>query len=66
MYQNNGIIITSDKVSLKTGPDVLSPDITILPAGTKVFSEDTLENWLKVKTENADSGWIMMSEGQKI
>ncbi|MBK9736683.1 MAG: hypothetical protein IPO92_17690 [Saprospiraceae bacterium] len=66
MYHNNGIIITSTKVSLKTGPDMLSPDITTLPAGTKVFSEDAIENWVNVKTENGDSGWIMSSDGQKI
>ena len=66
MYHNNGIIITSDKVSLKTGPDMLSPDVIKLVPGTKVFSEDSLKNWLKVNTENADSGWIMLSDGQKI
>lgn len=66
LYQNNGIIITSPSTALKMGPDEVSPDLTDLPEGTKVFFKEHLGDWWHVTTSYGDEGWIPAGHGKKI
>lgn len=51
-------IVLSPNVSLKSGPDDLSPDIISMPAGTKVIKSDVLGAWIQVSSPYGDIGWV--------
>lgn len=65
-YSQDQMIITSPAVVLKTGPDVESPDVENLPAGSKVAVKEQIGDWVQVNTSLGDIGWIKMDQGKKI
>jgi len=66
IYHNHGMIITASDIVLKKSPDTSSPDITDLPAGSKVYKKDQIADWCLVTTENGDTGWISILAASKI
>lgn len=66
IYHNKGIIITQSNSVLKIGPDEVSPELTELPLGTKVYLLDNIGSWWLVETSYGDKGWIPVSVGERI
>jgi len=66
IYHSNAMIVTDSDTSLKKGPDQSSPDISDLPAGSKVFIKDQIEQWSLITTEQGDTGWIPTSSAKTI
>lgn len=66
IYHNIAMIITASDTSLKKGPDQASPDISDLPAGSKVYIIDQIGQWSLVSTEPGDTGWIPKSSAKTI
>ncbi|MBK9255017.1 MAG: SH3 domain-containing protein [Saprospiraceae bacterium] len=62
----NKAIVTNTDTSLKSGPDILSPDILVLPEGAKVIIQDKIGDWLKVVTYSGDNGWVINSALERI
>ncbi len=51
-------VITQALVVVKSSPDQSSLDKFVIHAGTKVHIEDALPDWLKIKLQNGNIGWI--------
>lgn len=66
IYHNDALIITSDSIKLKAGPDQQSPDVTDLPAGSKVYKKDFLGVWTQIYNEYGDVGWIKTIDARSI
>lgn len=54
---NEGIIF-ENTIIVKSAPDDNSTDLFVLHEGTKVFVEDTVGEWFKVKIGNGSTGWL--------
>lgn len=65
VYKNEGIIITQNTF-LFEAPDAISPQIIDLPSGTKVYYDETLGDFYKVKTDENLIGWIPKSHSIQI
>lgn len=61
-YQNeqskNKAIIFTPSVYVKSAPDPGSTDLFILHEGTKIHIMDAIDDWIQIKVENGDIGWI--------
>ncbi len=55
--QNYGIIY-QPSVYVKSAPDPGSTDLFILHEGTKILIMEGIDNWIQIKLENGDIGWI--------
>ena len=66
IYQPDHLIIIDPETKLKAGPDDLSPDLTQLPAGTKVKKADVLAQWIQVVSPYGDTGWIKAQSAASI
>ncbi len=66
VFHNSGYIITENESILKTGPDQASPDVMELPAGTKVYKKDQLDDWYQVLTTYGNIGWIPSKIAKRI
>ncbi|HMQ08935.1 MAG TPA: hypothetical protein PKC30_16670 [Saprospiraceae bacterium] len=51
-----GIVLRT--AMLKSGPDHRSDDIKLLKPGYKLFIQDQLQGWFKVRTEDRETGWV--------
>ncbi|MCB9310141.1 MAG: SH3 domain-containing protein [Lewinellaceae bacterium] len=65
VYKNEGIIVTTS-TALYEAPDLISPTIDTLPLGTKIYYDETLGNFYKVKTSNNLIGWVSISKVNRI
>ena len=54
--KNSGIVFV--ETFMKSGPDSRSDDLKLMHPGYKVFILDTLNGWIKVRTEDREEGWI--------
>ncbi|MBL0024858.1 MAG: SH3 domain-containing protein [Saprospiraceae bacterium] len=66
IYHNQGMIIMSESVQLKAGPDESSPVISDLAPGSKVYKNDFIGEWTQVRNEYGDLGWIRTTSAGKI
>ena len=66
VFHNRARIITETGCKLKAGPDMLSPDIQDMEAGSKVYFHDALNGWWEVTTNQGDKGWISSSYAKKV
>jgi tetratricopeptide (TPR) repeat protein len=55
-------IIFNPSVYVKSAPDPGSNDLFILHEGTKVTLTESIDNWLRIKLENGNIGWIKLDE----
>lgn len=64
VYENekNEAIIFNPSVYVKSAPDPGSTDLFILHEGTKVIINESIDNWLQIRVENGDIGWIKNDE----
>jgi len=62
----NSAIIISASTSLFASPDKNSSTTLSIHSGTKIFIEDQIGNWYKIKTEDKRGGWIEKSSFAKI
>ena len=65
VYKNEGIIVTKS-TSLYEAPDMISPTIDTLPLGSKIYYDETLGNFYKVKTTTNLIGWVPLSKVNRI
>ncbi|MEY3323367.1 MAG: hypothetical protein RLZZ417_2950 [Bacteroidota bacterium] len=56
--QRNEAIIISSEVNVYQGADPLSPKIQTVHAGLPVLFEDRIGEWIKIKLDNGQIGWI--------
>jgi tetratricopeptide (TPR) repeat protein len=62
---NQGIIF-QPSVYVKSAPDPGSTDLFILHEGTKIYVTESIDNWIQIKVENGDIGWIKKNEIETI
>ena len=58
----NEAIIFNPSVYVKSAPDPGSTDLFILHEGTKVIITESIDNWIQIRVENGDIGWIKQDE----
>jgi tetratricopeptide (TPR) repeat protein len=58
----NEAIIFNPSVYVKSAPDPGSTDLFILHDGTKVIITESIDNWIQIRVENGDIGWIKQNE----
>lgn len=61
---DDGILMSNQ--SLMLSPDVQSPEVIAIKAGTKLKNLQVLGDWVKVRTEEIEEGWIPMSKLEMI
>lgn len=59
-------IITASAATAKLSPDEQSGDAFLMHEGTKVYIEDKVEVWTKVKLADGKTGWVRTGEVTKI
>lgn len=58
-YENEKpAIVFAEIAEVKSEPQKLSSNIFVLHEGTKVFVEETLDNWKKIQLTDGTEGWI--------
>jgi tetratricopeptide (TPR) repeat protein len=57
-YSRQYAIIVNPSINIKSSPDVNSTNLFVLHAGTKLEVLDQINEWLKVRIENGNTGWI--------
>lgn len=58
-YQNERpAIVFAETVDVKSEPQKLGSTVFVLHEGTKVFVEESLENWEKIQLSDGTEGWI--------
>ena len=65
-FHDNSEAIVMEAQSLKVAPDPVSADVRPIPEGAKVYVLDSLENFLKVRLQNYEEGWVPREEIRKI
>lgn len=65
VYNNEGIILT-ENTFLYEAPDMVSPQIIDLQGGTKVYYDETVGDFYKVKTDENLIGWVPISHSIQI
>jgi tetratricopeptide (TPR) repeat protein len=51
-------IVFAEMAKVKSEPQKLSPDVILLHEGTKVFVEESVDNWKKIQLTDGTEGWI--------
>ncbi|MDX9791530.1 MAG: tetratricopeptide repeat protein [Candidatus Kapabacteria bacterium] len=62
----NEAVIFNESVYVKSAPDPGSTDLFILHEGTKVLLMESIDNWLQIRIDNGDIGWIKNDEVEVI
>lgn len=60
--QHNSAIITSPILEVKSSPENTSIDKLVLHEGTKVFIEENLGDWYKIRIADGNTGWVSADE----
>lgn len=55
-------IITVNSTSLYSAPDDISPEVTAVVGGIKIWITDELGDWYKVRLRDKDEGWVKKEE----
>jgi len=63
--QNMGIVFTPT-LTVKSAPDESGTDLFVIHEGTKVQIIEEVEEWVEIKLQNGEIGWINRSEIQLI
>ncbi|MFT6806862.1 MAG: hypothetical protein ACJA01_000078 [Saprospiraceae bacterium] len=58
----HGGIVMAPRISLHQAPDKLSPEVTPIGAGNKIFIISELGEWYKVSLRDKDTGWVKKEE----
>ncbi|MBN1768085.1 MAG: tetratricopeptide repeat protein [Prolixibacteraceae bacterium] len=58
IIQHNHAIIFNPTVTVKASPDDSGTDLFVIHEGLKVSIEQKLDNWVEIKIEDGNSGWI--------
>jgi tetratricopeptide (TPR) repeat protein len=58
MFHQQGAIIFSASVSVKSAPDEQSTDLFVLHEGVKVELLDNVGNWVKIRLPDGKVGWL--------
>jgi tetratricopeptide (TPR) repeat protein len=51
-------VVFAEMAKVKSEPQKLSPDVIMLHEGTKVFVEESVDNWKKIQLTDGTEGWI--------
>jgi hypothetical protein len=66
-YQNDvPAIVFVEVVAVKTEPKSDASDAFVLHEGTKVYIQETLDNWKKIELPGGTKGWIVQSAIKEI
>ena len=55
-------IITAQIEAIYQAPDILSPVVTAVAPGVKVWIEEEIGEWIKVRLRDRDTGWVRKEE----
>ncbi|MFH2143127.1 MAG: tetratricopeptide repeat protein [Bacteroidota bacterium] len=64
--ERTGAIVFNPTVTLKSSPDEIGTDLFILHEGTKVFIEENIGDWYRIKLPDGSVGWLKESDIRKI
>ena len=62
----NGAIVMTPSATVKSSPDGAGVDRYILHEGTKVYVQDQLGDWRKVRLPDGNTGWMQQQEIETI
>ena len=57
-YLRTDAIVFSPRITVKSAPNVASPDLFVIHEGTKVRITNQLSGWSEIRLENGNVGWI--------
>lgn len=63
---HKGAIIFNPSVTVKSSPDDAGTDLFILHEGTKVFLEENIGEWYRIKLHDGSVGWMKEKDFKKI
>lgn len=59
IVNNNGAIVMSEHVSIKSSPTDVSTDLFVLHSGTRLeITDNSMKEWCRVKYDEVKQGWI--------
>lgn len=59
-------IVMTPSVTIKSSPDEDGTDLFVIHEGTKVWINDKVENWLKIRIADGNNGWIKKTDIEAI
>ena len=60
--QNNGAIIITPTVTVKSSPSISGKNLFVVHEGLKVTITDSINNWKEIKLSDGKQGWILTSD----
>ncbi len=65
-HQNREAVIFVPRITAKSGPGESSPDLFVIHEGTRVRITDDLGEWVEVRLDNGNIGWLRLSAIEEI
>lgn len=66
IHQIREAIVFVPRITAKSGPGESSPDLFVIHEGTRVRITDDLGEWVEVRLDNGNIGWLRLSAVQEI